>query len=89
MGWAHVADVPLLQDEPGAELRGIVVAERVRRSGVGRALVGVVEDWVRRRGLGVLRVRSRSTREHAHAFYRRLGFEDVKTSLVFAHRLDG
>jgi len=89
VGWAHVADAPLLQDEPGAELEGIVVAEDARGSGVGRGLVGVAEVWARRRGLGVLRVRSRSTREDAHAFYRRLGFEDVKTSLVFAHRLDG
>jgi ribosomal protein S18 acetylase RimI-like enzyme len=84
VGWAHVADVPMVQDRAGADLEGIVVAAEERGSGVGRSLVTAAEEWARGRDLAVLRVRSRSSRQAAHAFYRRLGFEDVKTSLVFA-----
>jgi GNAT superfamily N-acetyltransferase len=87
VGWAHVTDVPKVQDEPGADLEGMVVAEQMRGRGVGRALVAAAEDWAGRRGLRTLRVRSRSTRKGAHAFYRRMGFEDVKTSRVFARRI--
>jgi GNAT superfamily N-acetyltransferase len=87
VGWAHVSDVPKVQDEPGADLEGMVVASEMQGRGVGRALVAAVEDWARRRGLSMLRVRSRSTREGAHAFYRRMGFTEVKTSLMFARRI--
>jgi GNAT superfamily N-acetyltransferase len=87
VGWAHVADAPMVQDGAGADLEGIVVAESARGTGVGRSLVGAAEEWGRQRGLRVLRVRSRSTRADAHAFYRHLGFEDVKTSMVFARRI--
>lgn len=83
VGWIDVADRPLLQEADGADIEGLVVAEDCRGSGVGRALVQRAEDWARRRGLAVIRVRSRGTRAGAHRFYESLGYEVVKTSVAF------
>jgi len=87
VGWIAVVDRPLLQEEAGAEIEGLVVAAGRRGQGVGAALVGRAEAWAAERGLRIVRVRSRSTRSGAHAFYRSLGYEDVKTSLVFHREL--
>ena len=83
VGWAHVHGALFLQAAPGAELDGMVVAERERGSGVGSALLAAVEAWARDRGLGLMRIRSRSTRAEAHGFYRAAGYTEVKTSLSF------
>jgi hypothetical protein len=42
-----------------------------------------VEEWSRVKGLAVVRVTSRSTREAAHRFYLREGYRQTKTSAVF------
>ena len=83
VGWAHVHATLFLQGSEGAELAGMVVADGERGSGVGRALLAAAEEWARERGLPVMRVRSRSTREGAHGFYRDAGYAEVKTSLTF------
>jgi ribosomal protein S18 acetylase RimI-like enzyme len=82
-GWIDVAERRPIQEGRSAEIGGLVVTADRHRSGLGRALVAAAEQWAAGRGLASLTVRSRSTRDAAHAFYRALGFEDVKTSLVF------
>jgi N-acetylglutamate synthase-like GNAT family acetyltransferase len=63
-------------DQPGAELRTVVVDERHRRLGVGAALVSELEAEARRRGCAVLFPTSAGHRADADAFYRRIGFEE-------------
>ena len=64
-------------DEPAAKLSAIVVDERRRRLGVGEALVGEMEVEARRRGCCLIFLTTAERRADAHAFYRRLGFEET------------
>lgn len=87
VGWVHVHASRLLVVEPAAEIWGLVVDAEARGEGVGRRLMAEAEAWAAARGLDRLRLRSNVVREGAHAFYRRLGYEVVKTSLTFERRL--
>ena len=89
VGWIHVHRAVALQDPPWAEIRGLVVTERSRGAGVGRALVAAAEAWAERAGYETVRVRSRNTRRAAHSFYQSIGFQILKTSLTFEKRLGG
>lgn len=82
-GWIEVSIERRLQSEPFAMIGGLVVRDGERGSGIGRQLCQRAEAWAWERGLGNVRVTSRSTREGAHRFYLRDGYEQVKTSLVF------
>ena len=82
MGWIETAIVRHLAEDAYALICGLVVKDGVRGCGVGQALCEYVEAWAPARGLKKVRVASRVTRPRAHEFYRRLGFRDVKTSLV-------
>ena len=88
IGWAHVFMVPFIESVPNAELGGLVVDEKYRCSGAGRALVEQVEAWARDRGAGELNLRSNIVRDGAHKFYQHLGFEVQKTQHKFRKRLD-
>lgn len=87
IGWVHVAIQLALELSDVGDLGGLVVGEGHRSAGVGRALLERAEAWARERGVSVLQVRSRVTRERAHAFYEREGYERIKTSYVFHKRL--
>ena len=50
-------------------------------------LVRAGEEWARQRGFERMVVRSRTTREAAHRFYLREGYEPTKTSAVFTKTL--
>ena len=62
---------------------GLVVGERHRRHGVGRALVKAVTEWTRKLGHTTIRVRSNAARVEAHDFYPALGFERTKTQHAY------
>lgn len=87
IGWANVAAVRLVESEPYAELRGLVVASALRSRGVGARLLHAAEEWARARGLVRIRVRSNVTRERTHAFYERHGYTITKSQKVFDKRL--
>jgi GNAT superfamily N-acetyltransferase len=63
----------------------LVVAERVRGGGVGRALVAQAEAWARSMGAAKLSVTSGAQRDDAHAFYERIGF--ARTGVRFGKPL--
>ncbi|HWE87417.1 MAG TPA: GNAT family N-acetyltransferase [Terracidiphilus sp.] len=86
VGWIEVSVERRLQSEPFAMIGGLVVREGERGRGTGRRLCQAAENWAWERGLRTVRVTSRSTREDAHRFYLRDGYEVVKTSLVFEKR---
>lgn len=82
-GWLHVYGVRLLETDGYAEIGGLVVDIAVRRQGIGRQLVARAEAWAAAHGFGELRLRSGLRRGEAHAFYRQLGYELVKTGYMF------
>jgi GNAT superfamily N-acetyltransferase len=86
-GWIEVSTERHLQAAPCALIGGLVVRDGMRSKKVGQRLCEEAERWARERGLGVVKVTSRSTRTDAHRFYLRDGYEVVKTSLVFEKKL--
>jgi GNAT superfamily N-acetyltransferase len=64
------------------EIDTLVVGASTRRSGVGRVLVRGVELWAAERGCYRVLVRSQLHREGAFAFYRELGYTQVKQQNV-------
>lgn len=89
VGWVHVCSRRLLESEPHAEIGGLVVDSGARGRGVGRALVHAAEQWARQQGLDAIRLRSNVIRSDAHAFYRRLGYEILKTQDCFVKAFSG
>jgi GNAT superfamily N-acetyltransferase len=83
IGWVHVMRQRYLEGDATAVVMGLVVDETHRSGGIGERLMLAAEDWARSAGCRRLTVRSRVTRERAHAFYRRLGFAHEKTSHTF------
>lgn len=85
--WLQVSLPRIFESPRQAEIAGLVVDERSRGHGIGRALVAAAEGWGREKGCSALRVRSNVIRDGAHAFYRREGFVEIKTQRVFEKRL--
>jgi GNAT superfamily N-acetyltransferase len=78
VGLAHLQVSPGIErDRPAGKLGALVVDEAHRGHGVGRALVHAVEEDARLRGCAVLFLTTRETRDEAHAFYERVGFEQT------------
>ncbi|MDQ3875974.1 MAG: GNAT family N-acetyltransferase [Actinomycetota bacterium] len=72
----HVS-IALEYDGDAAKLSAIVVDAGHRRRGVGESLVAAVEAEARARGCVLLFLTTAERRKDAHAFYRRLGFEET------------
>ena len=88
VGFAELRRLPsLLLGQAEAELIALVVDERARRSGVGRALMEAAEEWTRSSGCRFLRLRTQVSRLEAHAFYERLGYARLKTQHVYRKEL--
>jgi GNAT superfamily N-acetyltransferase len=83
VGWIEAAITHHLQSPPYSLIGGLVVREGMRSMGVGKRLCAEVEEWTREKGIAVVRVTSRSSRDDAHRFYLRDGYERIKTSAVF------
>lgn len=82
-----VADDALTDDERADRtpwLVGLVVSRDVRRTGVGRALVGALEDLARRHGHDRLWV---VTGGDAEGFYRACGWSDVERLVTTREQL--
>lgn len=62
-------------EAPLGQLTLLVVDERARTRGVGRALVGAAEAWARERGCKRFVVTTALRRTAAHAFYEKLAFK--------------
>ena len=83
IGWVHVYTSPLLERDLQAEIGGLVVSAAHRRDGAGQLLMQRAEQWARAQKCEAVCLRSNLIREGAHAFYRKIGYEAVKTSLTF------
>ena len=87
VGWIHVQATYLLECDARAEIWGLVVADTVRGTGVGRRLVEGAEEWALMRGLAVMAVRSNDVRTEAKGFYEHLGYQVTKTQNAFRKSL--
>lgn len=83
VGWVAVAERHALLSSRRADIEGLVVEDEYRGNRIGEMLVEAAETWARRRGCTALRLLSNVVRERAHEFYRRLGYDVLKTEYVF------
>lgn len=60
-----------------AELKRMWVAPAARGLGVGRRLLGELEEHARRRGVGVVRLETNGTLREATSLYRSAGYAEV------------
>jgi GNAT superfamily N-acetyltransferase len=88
IGWIHVALSRTLENDPYAQIMGLVVTAAERSAGIGAQLLAEAEAWARAQGVGSMRVRSNVTRERTHAFYLRAGYAIAKTSYLFVKQIE-
>jgi N-acetylglutamate synthase-like GNAT family acetyltransferase len=89
IGWVHVACGHSLIAGPRAEIAGLAVSQNQQRTGVGALLLGHAEQWAAQRGIDVVHLRSGTQRDGAHRFYRKQGYELVKSQYAFTKTLPG
>jgi GNAT superfamily N-acetyltransferase len=65
----------------------LIVDQQIRSRGIGKALLHTAEQWARSHGCNDISVRSNVTRDRAHRFYTRNGYEHTKTQKSFHKRL--
>jgi GNAT superfamily N-acetyltransferase len=88
VGWIDVSVVHHLQNDPYGEIGGLVVAADYRGLGIGQKLLRRAEQWIREEKMVPhVVVRSQISREGAHRFYLREGYNRWKTSAVFSKDL--
>ena len=83
VGWIHVYLAYHLESDPFAEIGGLVVSADYQKSGLGTMLITEVENWLKKSGIKKLRVRSRTERDDAKIFYKKMGFDLSKQQNVF------
>ncbi|HEU4725455.1 MAG TPA: GNAT family N-acetyltransferase [Candidatus Eisenbacteria bacterium] len=87
LGWIIVSEICSMELDPHAEVKGLVVADGARSGGIGAKLMEVGEAWARGRGLHEMVLRSNVIRDRAHAFYKRIGYEEQKRQVKLRRRL--
>ena len=82
IGWVRqTSDNPLLVQRTYISLDNLVVAEKYRHHGVGRALMDSLHQWAQARGLKDIHLTVWDFNQGAQAFYRELGYE------MLSHRM--
>jgi ribosomal protein S18 acetylase RimI-like enzyme len=88
VGWLHVAVHNSLTAGRHAEILGLIVRDGWRGRGAGRLLMDAAERSAMAHGLSMIRLRSRSERSGAHAFYAALGYQELKQQVVFSRQIE-
>lgn len=88
VGWVHALVSDRLDEEPFAELGGLIVAADWRGRGIGRRLLASAEAWGLEAGCSLFRIRSHERRREAHRFYERVGYRRVKRQQVLEKAID-
>jgi GNAT superfamily N-acetyltransferase len=87
VGWVHVHRCFMAIAPTLALILGLVVDVEYRCCGIGQLLVERIEQWASDRGCQTVMVRSNVIRQDAHRFYQRLGYANIKQSMVFSKNL--
>lgn len=87
IGWIHAFHSLHIESLPFVEIGGLVVDEKHRGEGVGKALINEVKEWSIKQTIFTLRLRTQVKRLDAHKFYRALNFTEVKEQKVFQLKL--
>jgi ribosomal protein S18 acetylase RimI-like enzyme len=87
VGWIHVYERRSVVTDRCSEIGGLVVDEHYRGQRIGEQLLSVAENWSRERALHSVWLSSNVSREDAHRFYSKHGYETVKTSHRFRKSL--
>jgi GNAT superfamily N-acetyltransferase len=83
LGWVHAHLYNLLVDDPEIEIGGLVVDKSVRGQGIGERLMRAAEAWTLEKGCSSVYLRSNVIRTRAHEFYKRLGYNTIKSQYAF------
>ena len=83
VGYVHANDYDLVYTPPMKNIMGIAVSGECKRMGIGKALLGAVENWAKADGAMGVRLVSGATRTESHAFYERCGYSGGKQQLNF------
>lgn len=83
VGFVHGQDYETLYAPSYKNIMGIAVAAEHRRKGIGRALLGKIEQWAAETGAAGVRLVSGMEREEAHRFYDACGYAEQKRQLNF------
>lgn len=83
VGWIHISQIQSLQSKPFTEIRGIVVSEAHRNTGIGTRLICAAENWAKDQGHDKIRVRTNIVRKQTLKFYQKQGYKSIKTQEVF------
>jgi len=87
-GWLQAHCSEALESGFRVEIVGLIVADGMRRRGVGRSLVAQAETWAREISAETVVVRSNERRLESHAFYPSLGYLPSKTQVVYRKRAE-
>ena len=82
-GWIHGFYSIHMESGPFIEIAGMVIDQSFRRMGLGKLLVEKIIEWSKSRNCCVVRVRSNILRQEAHAFYKGIGFKEIKQQIVY------
>jgi len=82
-GWIGVYLFRSVETGTWAEINGLIVDDRMRCRGIGKALLNAAEIWARSVGCQTISVRSNITRDRAHRFYEDKGYAHIKTQKEF------
>ncbi len=81
IGYVHANSYDVIYAPHMKNIMGIAVDPEWKRRGIGRALLGRVEEWAQQTGAESVRLVSGQTRTGAHAFYRSCGYQGDKLQL--------
>jgi len=87
IGWLHGFIRRLLMTDAHIEVGGLIIDEGYRGQGIGNKLISACESWAYDKAIDTILVRSNIVREDAHRFYHRIGYQTLKTSLIFKKEL--
>ena len=79
---------PALDKPPEIVVQALVVDENCRQSGAGAAMMKHAERWAVENDYGSVALYTGIDRAGAHAFYRRLGYEQIATSHLMRKTLN-
>jgi len=83
VAWLLIHLYRLVSSDCLAQIAGLVVDETHRNQGIGARLMERAETWARAKACRGVILRSRTTRQGAHNFYKRLGYACIKSQDVF------